>query len=119
MSSTPLSFAACSAPSFIFTKNGLVSVLVISPTFTPLPDSPCAPEPQAVRVSAEAAARAVNPMEARTARYVRSMTDLLLDVGGAAALIERVAAQRDCCCRDAVEAVSALTYVIVDTACGG
>lgn len=88
-SSTSLSFAACSAPSFIFTKNGFVSVLVISPTLVPPPpDPPCAPEPQAVRVSAETAARAVNPREARAMRFLRSMTDLLLDEGGTAARIE-------------------------------
>src|SRR3954453_18656473 len=39
----PSPLAALSAPSFIFTKNGLVSVLVIRPTFTPLAAPPVAP----------------------------------------------------------------------------
>ena len=36
----PASVAACCAPSFIFTKNGLVSVLVIRPTIGWSPESP-------------------------------------------------------------------------------
>ena len=43
---TPACWAACVAPSFIFTKNGLVSVLVIRPTITSSPDAlALAPDP--------------------------------------------------------------------------
>ncbi len=42
-SCTPACWAACFAPSFIFTKNGLVSVLVIRPTMTSSPDAAADP----------------------------------------------------------------------------
>jgi len=42
-SCTPAFSAACCAPSFIFTKNGLVSVLVIRPTITSSPDAAAEP----------------------------------------------------------------------------
>jgi hypothetical protein len=45
-SSAPTSLALASAPSFIFTKNGLVSVLVIRPTtMSSPPPPPPPPEP--------------------------------------------------------------------------
>ncbi|GLY50028.1 hypothetical protein Lesp01_36840 [Lentzea sp. NBRC 102530] len=51
---TPEDPAACCAPSFIFTKNGFVSVFVTSPTSVePPPDEP--PPPHAVSTSNAAA----------------------------------------------------------------
>ena len=44
-SCTPACSAAWVAPSFIFTKNGLVSVLVIRPTITSSPEAALVPDP--------------------------------------------------------------------------
>src|ERR1700754_3380569 len=55
-SCTPWVAAAACAPSFIFTKNGLVSVLVIRPTtgWLPPPAAPPSPPPHAASASAAA-----------------------------------------------------------------
>lgn len=79
MSSTPSAFADFSAPSFIFTKNGLVSVLVIRPTLTspePLlavPDSD--PDPQAVRARAATPVQAAALIKEDGRREMRDMND--------------------------------------------
>src|SRR4051812_12151586 len=70
----PLALASFSAPSFILTKNGLVSVLVISPTLTspdPPPDDVPLDPPQPTMVSAAAAVTATRPADMR---WVRDMT---------------------------------------------
>ena len=81
-SSAPASAAAASAPSFILTKNGLVSVLVIRPITTPsaLPppsdpssdDPESSSEPHAASTKAAAAATAT----AASLRCVLSMSNL-------------------------------------------
>jgi hypothetical protein len=84
MSLTPSAFAVFSAPSFIFTKNGLVSVFVIRPTLTspePEPAEPDAepepePDPQAVRVRAAMPVHAAAlRRETGRRRVVRDMND--------------------------------------------
>src|SRR6188472_912506 len=104
MSWAPLSLAAFSAPSFIFTKNGLVSVLVIRPTLTPLPDPVLAepdPDPQAVRVRAAMPVHAATRSTEGVRRVVRDMNDSCGIAGGAAGIGA---------CR---LLVTSLTYVIV------
>jgi hypothetical protein len=81
ISCTPSAFAVFSAPSFIFTKNGLVSVLVIRPTLTspePAPveaDPEPEPDPQAVRVRAATPAAAAALRREEDRRVVRGMID--------------------------------------------
>ena len=68
ISVAPLALASFSAPSFILTKNGLVSVLVISPTLIP-PELPPEDElldlPQAVIASTAATATTSRPAALR------------------------------------------------------
>src|SRR4051794_26640731 len=70
----PSPLAALSAPSFIFTKNGLVSVLVIRPTFTPLAAPPVAPllEPLSLPHAATPAVSASAVVAAAIARPLTS-----------------------------------------------
>lgn len=80
----PFSLAAFSAPSFIFTKNGLVSVLVIRPTLT-LPESELdepEPDPQAVMVSAATPVTAAILRREEDRRVVRDMIDSCGIAGG-------------------------------------
>jgi hypothetical protein len=82
----PFSLAAFSAPSFIFTKNGLVSVFVIRPTLTlpepelvdPVPE----PDPQAVSVRAATPVAAAALMREENGRVVRDMNDSCGITGG-------------------------------------
>src|SRR5439155_15251656 len=65
----PLAVASFWAPSFILTKNGFVSVLVMSPTLMapppPLLDDEVLDLPQAVAASAAATATASSPADLR------------------------------------------------------
>src|ERR1044072_1811628 len=90
-SSTPSSLAAFFAPSLIFTKNGLVSVLVIRPTLT-LPDPVLAvpdpdPEPQAVRARAATLVHAAALSKEEDGRDIRDMNDSC-GIAGEAAGVE-------------------------------
>src|SRR5689334_11390488 len=86
VSVAPLADASFWAPSFILTKNGLVSVLVIRPTFTlpePLDDEPLEP-PQAVIAIVAATATASRPAALRDVPDISASLGLAgqLDRGG-------------------------------------
>src|SRR4051794_33143324 len=77
----PSGVAALLAPSFIFTKNGLVAVFVISPTFTAslLLEPPLLAPPLLLPLSLPQAARPAASAQAEpTARIARPLPSLLI-----------------------------------------